>query len=704
MTTPPDQEQPLEGRLRRHLRHEADLTGSGAGAAAVSAKAARRRTRQRVTMLAATVAVVGGGAFVVTSLADGEDEPLDVAAGAEDESSSAGSTDDAQGTDAEGADGTGAAASSGPVNEAAEPTAVPDNFDRQANAVADWASYAGTQSVVVSLDDGFARLDTTYSDSGDESPNSATTLFRSTDGVTWTEEGSTDLPADTTLNAWGSQGITPSEDGYLALASAWSDNTSELLVAASPDLLTWTLTPLPSPDVDLADGLRLTAWADRATNGPNGVLILGSTGVEVDYFGLLGPELAESHCGYSSDGATVEVFGCGDDEVVAEFGPGDPFFEALNAAESFWSTGAPDQSTSWLLGPEGAEVVTGNLGDIVLTGIAATDRYYIGIGFETGSLDTVGSNDPEGGGNDFEDDLSRTVVVRSTDGITWERIDATGGAFSAEDVFHSILAKGDTLVVLGSCEGNGVAWVSTDDGSTWTMTVLVGNNEGTTSAWVDQAASGPAGFVVSITEDNTPPFDEMTEGLPDFSEAEPVSVDLDGAILTIDLAADLLTLVADDGTVLVEDTSVWSEEPSINWTPDGTEFLGPDGEVVFTASPELVDQAFEEAYSFGDDGLIEAGTEIEYEPPTVSLFGSADGIAWTQLELPAATIEGSTWISSVVVGDVVALIARQTQLELPAELLAIEEAGREPTLEENRALQEWYSTSSITEWLQLPLG
>jgi len=127
------------------------------------------------------------------------------------------------------------------------------------------------------------------------------------------------------------------------------------------------------------------------------------------------------------------------------------------------------------------------------------------------------------------------------------------------------------------------------------------------------------------------------------------------------------------------------------------------GEDLVTFTSNDIDQVFDEIFS--EQGFVDevgdAGDQAS------EIWFSVDGVTWALLQSSDTSAAGTDSFASLAgVGDDELLVRSQTFVEPPAELFSFEEEGREPTPEEEEALDAWFAESqqdSLT-WTVIPVG
>lgn len=136
---------------------------------------------------------------------------------------------------------------------------------------------------------------------------------------------------------------------------------------------------------------------------------------------------------------------------------------------------------------------------VSVTGVVATANGFLAAGFDNA--------DPETG------QQNRSVLLRSSDGATWDRVEVA--EFAAPGVFvNGIISFGDRVIAYGATDGhagNAAAWYSDDNGGTWARASVPDSSALPTSSIM--RATTMDGTLVLVGDQATaqPGFDGVTE-------------------------------------------------------------------------------------------------------------------------------------------------------------------------------------------------
>lgn len=607
-----------------------------------------------------------------------------------------------------------------PVDEGTTATTIgPCCADEAMFAAEDSAYYGGEPGGVIF--DGEQFLSIGYGPSGQ-------TLRTSVDGIDWNERAFPGLPPNAHVYRLAEHNGT-----VVAVVEQWqefdeTENSVERFfgpsegpkqfLASSADLETWTLTELPAAADD--DGPVFRSISGLALNDA-GVVLLTQTDIHGENelrvlfdAGIIDEEGLDNYCGLDfSDSEAIIVQRCNHEaeesfwmefeeamsaaetdeereaierefeenyvesqpEVIATIEPGDPVHDRLS---SMYEGPGQMPANTVLSGPvegpwvESALPANGYAGNLV-----EVDGTFVAVVQQWGE-----SNDA----------APASVVLRSTNGSDWSVAGSIPGGGNGQ-----LAVAGSNLVLLGGDEfGETRSFVSSDTGATWTPGTLSTALFGT----YPQAVSGPAGIAV-VMRGSTEPY-------PDFGPPEAITVTKDEYTLTMTFTrtGGTVTLTGPDGAEIYS----LSQEQMYDGSGDemvrlgrlsGSQtFLDPEtGEdlVTFTNSD------FERAY----EGIVPTEPEQEIAQGLEILF-SNDGQSWRELTDPRLDIDllqGDVQV--VAVGDDEVIVAVSMWNEPPMELFAFEQEGREPTQEEERALDEWFEENhgdNATEFFTIPVG
>lgn len=346
-------------------------------------------------------------------------------------------------------------------------------------------------------------------------------------------------------------------------------------------------------------------------------------------------------------------------EVIATIEPGDPLFEPLRTLYSGDFESYPTNIA--LHGPVGGPFAQTTIdGDGYLVNIVYVDGSYVSM-LQRWDRNTGRSS-------------ARTLT--STDGSTWT---STGDLPDGD--FGELVAVGSNLLVVGGGEDGGPRLsVSSDLGATWEPSDFQTELFGV----YPHVVSGQAG-AAAVVQGSTEPY-------PDFEGPDAVVVRKDGYELTTSFVDQgRVTLVAPDGSLVVDLEQEAFYDGSAS---DVVRFGRLSGSQTF-----LDPETGADLVTFTNDDFEAAYREIEEpELPEIEqrleLYFSSDGRTWTVLDDGRLDTDPSeAGLQLLAVGDDAVIVARRTWNNPPEELLAFEFEGREPTDDENRALEEWFEVN-----------
>lgn len=541
-------------------------------------------------------------------------------------------------------------------------------------------------------------------------------LRTSTDGLTWSDAPVTGLDGNGYIHSMGF------EDGtFVAVLDSFDESTGSRssFVVSSTDGVEWTSAALPTSGEDseaatsglALNGERVVLIQTRYSNGPDPVRILVDAGV-------LSESQAEMFCGLDMGGAndaiTVQV--CDYDEEENFEGPSEEEIDALaarfDAATSDEEREQIEKELEQLWGGPGFEVVAtiepntplheqlsvayeggdASMTASVLAGPLSgpftevstlpSDRHYGGL-VQSGSALFMSAESYD------EDEGGRVAILTSVDGSTWDEVSGP-----PVDGGGQLQALGDALFFMGyGNEGGSESYVSTDGGQTWTASSLETDLFGPYT----QFLAGDAG-IVAFTQGSLTPFPEV----PAF-EPPNVVVDKDGYTLEISLQDATFTFSSADGVVIYElsEEEMFDGFDGLRENPISGDltFLDPEtGEDLVTFTEDDWGAAHEESFAeFEENAFVEPerGSELHF---------STDGTSWTELDnADLSSISINTSVQPLVVGDDEAIFALMSY-DPPAELLAFQNEGREPTDAEIEAIERWENDGNRTDYVRIELG
>ena len=492
-------------------------------------------------------------------------------------------------------------------------------------------------------------------------------------------------------------------------------------LAFSEDLVSWTTTDLPQPDLDEEAFAYVSGLAG---SGSQIALLMQIEAGGTDEFqvlfeqGIISEEDMESYCGGGFEGDDFVGYSCdyemmedelptattiapadSPDEVAEEVveaiedevmetelfrvSPGDPGYAELQEVyERYDNYEMPNPI-----------VLTGTIGGEFTSTELEVNGWTSGItGLDQGFVVLV---------NDYES--ASGELFTSTDGVNW----TSTGSIPGEGHGNGVVASGNRLVVVShnysETEGSSTAeaWVSDDFGATWTSSPI---DSALFDGW-GQPVAGPAGFAVQL-EGPTEPYEYNDP----FADAEPVRIEKDGYTMVMEFNTGIASLLGPDGSVIHD-----SIQPELVFDDGGTENIarleGQYGSTIVWLDPETGEDLVsitEDDFNAAYEELFGNLPEEEYAEPETGyeVWFSADGVTWTLLDSGDRTYDGNEWSQVAGVGDDEVLVRSETWVETPMELYAFEEEGREPTDEEIEALDAWHAENAENNvsWSVIPVG
>ena len=663
------------------------------------------RGRALVGALALTGAVVAGGFFLANQ---DDSSQLDVAEVAAEQDQ---------------ADDSGDTTSDETAADIADPGAQTGNDGAAANSVEGLTDFStgfgfGPNGVVftgeefISLGDG---------------PDGAI-LARSPNGTDWSTQLVVGLPEGSSP-----LGLVQTDSGWATVVTVWPDfdedepssfivePQSEQLLATSQDLVTWTTTELPTPELDenqtafvssiAASGDRVAILLDVNFNGAGEIEILLDNRVieEADLENYCGTDFSDGAViGFSCDFAAEEALefeileeDLADDLQDGEPAPattiapsepqeelfrieaGDPGFDEIQ--EFFASQNSPEMMAPLVIsGTIGEEF---DLVELPINGYGAgisgtSDGFLVGVSnFLNGEVQSLSS----------------------PDGIEWTEAGSFGGASSngLATSGERVLTLGQNIETVGSEAPGANVWISDDLGNTWTESAIPTELFGA----YGMPVGGDAGFAIQL-DGTTEPFEDP------FAEFDEVAIEVDGFTMLMNLSTNVSSLLGPDGTVIHD-----SIQPQVLFG-DGAENIvrveGPFGETLIWLDPETGEDlvsiseedfnaAFEEA--FGEDPST-IGDDFVEQPRATEIWFSEDGVSWVLLDREDDVNNEGGFSALVAVGDDEVILRNEVFVEPPQELFAFEQEGRDPTDEEIELLDEFFEGSSegSVVWRSISIG
>ncbi|MGI9606661.1 MAG: hypothetical protein ACR2P0_11025 [Acidimicrobiales bacterium] len=600
-----------------------------------------RSTARIAVAGAAMVGALLAGAYFVAS----EDQPTEVA--------SEQTSDDDAVVDEAVADETIVDTPDDESDSTAEATSSASSGDAEFAADhAQASAYYGGPGTVFATDDGFAAI--AYHEDG-------MTIDRSSDGLDWSSSPTNGLPQNGNLTS-----VVAYDGGWVGLFQEWpepGEDVSEIdemfgfelgpkmSIATTPDLTTWTLSPIPELDTSdasvfvsvnrlAAAGDRVVAIVERHPQGPDEMRILFEAGLitEQDLSNFCGSEVSgpdEPIVVYSCDHEEMEEVHIEFEEAMAA---ADSDEERARIEEEFTAAmeaqqppeqdvlvtiepGTPVhdaiiESYQFEYEPMSPEVLSGPVGGpYTLTTLPAAG-YPGGLASVDGEFVAAVQ--------DFSSRQPSTIVLGSANGSDWDVRATIDG-----DGLHELAVAGSTLVATGSSstDGSMVLRTSTDRGATWVDADLGSDLYGGYA----QVISGPAGTAIKVMGAIEPypvfepPIIEivndgftliMNEGSPD---AWVTLVDASGATVH-EVTFEQLEQSDNFGALEIEGV-MRADERSGAMT-----FLDPDsGEDLVTFTEEMFEEAYSDVYPDDDFDFEEPDTRSE-------LYFSTDGVTWKLLD------------------------------------------------------------------------
>ncbi len=585
-------------------------------------------------------------------------------------------------------------------------------------------------------------------------------VSRSTNGTDWSSDAVVGLPANGSASL-----LAQTDSGWVTVVEIWPefdeddsgfyfgpDPQPERFLGFSEDLITWTTSELPEPDLDEdsfayvqglgAVGDQIALLMQIEVGGQDELQILFEAGV-------LSEADLQNYCGGGFEGDDFVAYSCNYDDyeeaMEDEFPVTTTTAPAIAEDTAFTTTTAPAITTTTVasvdIAPE-LEIIESEFAEEVVEeeiarlspgdpGYDELDQLWHGLNdFEmpspvvmAGTVDggftsteipasgyTNGLTSTDSGFAlltvDYSSESGLPEVWSSRDGVTWKQ----SGAIVVDEnsSVSSITGSGDLLLATGqSFDGtrNGVAtWVSGDLGATWTAGAIdtaLFDTYGTPIA-------GPAGFALQLDGSTEPYEDNYVDPLDGV-----VSVDIvkDGYTMTIDLGNGSATLTGPDGVVIHESVNeeiiYGSGGENIvrleGRFGDTTIWLDPvTGEDLVTITSDDINSVFDEFYNDFDRDVEEDFVE---PPRATELWFSPDGETWTLLQREDVDFNQNGYSGLAGVGDDEVLIRTETWVEPPEELYAFEFENRAPTDAEIEALDVWSLENSqgSVEWTAVPV-
>ncbi len=569
--------------------------------------------------------------------------------------------------------------------------------DTEINNLCDVSVDAPGEPIIVTSCD-FEELDAAFADLEDALENASTDEERAQIETEFNEFESQFFEGVEILR------IEPGDELYDVIVDAFFAREVEFdgpvqIVATSADGIDWSTAELPN--IPSADG-GFTFVNSVAVSGDKLALLMSVEQGFTDPFealvtaGVIPEETIDSICSIESGGRgdPIVISTCNFDVATNEgdegdtdegdieeveilrLVPGDEFYDQLVEAFGEPPAGTPIVLVGSIGGEFGGEFT---VAELPVDGFPATI-----VGTNEGFMATV--FDAEG--------FSR--VLRSRDGLAWTVVEE----FSPQDeapVAIELAANNDRAVAIEvefdvdtGETGAPVVLATTDLGDSWSDSEIP-----TELFAVSQTTfAGPAGFATLITGTVEPliPFD-----------FEVVEIEQDGFVMEVPLDGELGALRTTDGVVIHDNVSYEEafesgEVPGvlrINEAEDAV-WLDPDtGDVLIVF---LVDDIVAEIdRSFEENGGSGIGAAFVNE-----LWFSPDGETWTLLNTFPSEDEGS-FTSVGAVGDDEVLLRREVFVVAPEALFAFEEEGRDPTPEEEAALEEFFGQGSSIEWIRIAI-
>ena len=373
-----------------------------------------------------------------------------------------------------------------------------------------------------------------------------------------------------------------------------------------------------------------------------------------------------------------ELFG---GQELLRLEPGDEFYDEI--AEGFFAE--PETDPVVLVGTIGGQFDVVELPfDGFPNSIVATDEGFITTGF-----------DFVNGG---------TVVLRSTDGLTWTQVERFQGiADGTEFADVTIAANSDlalAIVVDFSTPDGGTAPVvlrSDDLGNSWAESEIPTELFGI----FPQPVGGEAGFAALI-EGTTEPFN--------FFGPELVEVVQGDFVMEIRLNEGTAALRLLDGTVVHE--SVQLDQAFGDGEVPGVLRIDPLSEDAIWLDPEtgedLIVFSGNDLNAAVDEAFLAFEEEVGFEEPEFvsELWFSADGETWVLIETFEPEPDEDQFSFIAAIGDDEIVLLTETFPVPPEDLFAFEEEGREPTPAEIQAIDEFFINNSeqTFEWTRVPVG
>ena len=238
--------------------------------------------------------------------------------------------------------------------------------------------------------------------------------------------------------------------------------------------------------------------------------------------------------------------------------------------------------------------------------------------------------------------LFEPVVLRSEDGLRWEREDVTG--FSAPMEVSDVVSVDGRLVAAGTYRLNkdpsmggfrATVWRS-EDGTTWTEAELPGAGAGRQSYVTDVAVSGGNLLAVGAAEEQGQLWVSDDSGAS-WRESEQSPLRETYSLTAIAATSESVVVSGQDG----ERPSVFrSTDRGATWTPITDPYLTGEREAyapMWSAGNRFLTVTESSPDPFGPPGPCYADIEQCASTDVATTFwASDDGVSWSPVEVPAA--------------------------------------------------------------------
>jgi len=303
----------------------------------------------------------------------------------------------------------------------------------------------------------------------------------------------------------------------------------------------------------------------------------------------------------------------------------------------------------------------------------------------------------------YDDNTGGTVVLRSADGVTWSGVERFEGLeddrvrAEVEISANSEFALAIVVDFDQDADGNQSPVVLTSDdlGLTWSESELPTELFGV----APQTVAGPAGFATFV-EGTTEPF---------IGCIGPIFVELAEGdfVMELELNEDIISLRTVDGVVIHESVSLsQAHEPG---GIAGVVRVDDRSHDVIWSDPDTGEDLVVFLYddvSAAIDAEFQAIEQGEFEAPMFvsEVWFSVDGQEWTLVDSSenGDNVEEFTFVAAV--GDDEVLLVTESFPVAPDDLFLFEEEGRQPTPEEEAAINDFYNMGPTITQTRVVVG